>query len=219
MIMQQQIEQYSNIIFKHYDSLDSTMDEAKRLVRTDFIGTALTKKRSLVCISAEHQEKGRGQHGKAWASPKSAGLYFSLLSNRSISPVRDESSIDENHHAPAVRATQLCISVLESFLRKYCGLPAAQFSLKPLNDIYYEGAKLAGILIEKFTFNNEEYHVVGIGINLFKSTYALKESLVAAPKAEPISLEEIYGLEAATRLKSDFLNEISIAFLGSFFSD
>lgn len=212
----------AGIIFKHYASLDSTMDEARRLVRIDDTRNTLMGRRSLVCISAEQQEKGRGQHGKAWASPKSAGLYFSLLTNLKIALEKNSSNLSKNsaqESPPSVKAAELCIEVLESFLEKYSIAARKTLSLKPLNDIYYQGAKLAGILIEKFSLEEEEYTVVGIGINLFKSTYLLKESLLSSPRAEPISIEEIYGIEAANLLKENFLAEISLAFLNSFFTD
>lgn len=202
------------IIFKHYSDLDSTMNEAKRLIKE----SSEYKPGSIICISADFQSQGRGQHGKSWASPRGAGLYVSLVSDLKI-PAENSS----------ILATELCIRSLKEGLKRVSQqslkenkenkaiYPSPEFKLKPLNDIYVNNCKLAGILLERFFFKDTEYHTVGIGINLYKSSYQLKESSLDIPKAMPISLEEISSINATQDLVKSLLNDLSENFLKYFY--
>jgi BirA family biotin operon repressor/biotin-[acetyl-CoA-carboxylase] ligase len=202
------------IIFKHYQEVDSTMNEAKRLIKEN----SEYKSGSIICISADFQSQGRGQHGKSWASPCGAGLYLSLVSDLKI-PAENSS----------ILATELCIRSLEEGLKRVSqqslkeGTEKAvmerspEFKLKPLNDIYVNNCKLAGILLERFFFKDTEYHTVGIGINLYKSSYQLKESSLEIPKAMPISLEEITGINTTQSLAKSLLNDLSMNFAKYFY--
>ena len=202
------------ISFKHYLDVDSTMNEAKRLIKE----SSEYKSGSIICISADFQSQGRGQHGKSWASPRGAGLYVSLVSDLKI-PAENSS----------ILATELCIRSLEEGLKRVSQqslkestentamYPSPEFKLKPLNDIYVNNCKLAGILLERFFFKDTEYHTVGIGINLYKSSYQLKESSLEMPKAMPISLEEISSINATQDLAKSLLNDLSENFLKYFY--
>jgi BirA family biotin operon repressor/biotin-[acetyl-CoA-carboxylase] ligase len=202
------------ISFKHYLDLGSTMNEAKRLIKE----SSEYKSGSIICISADFQSQGRGQHGKSWASPRGAGLYLSLVSDLRI-PAENSS----------ILATELCIRSLEEGLKRVSQqslkestentaiYPSPEFKLKPLNDIYVNNCKLAGILLERFVFKDTEYHTVGIGINLYKSSYQLKESSLEIPKAMPISLEEITSINATQDLVKSLLNDLSENFLKYFY--
>jgi BirA family biotin operon repressor/biotin-[acetyl-CoA-carboxylase] ligase len=209
------------ISFKHYLDLDSTMNEAKRLIKE----SSEYKSGSVICISADFQSQGRGQHGKSWASPRGAGLYLSLVSDLRI-PAENSS----------ILATELCIRSLEEGLKKIkiqnlnnenskIGnheqssdfFQNCEFKLKPLNDIYVNNCKLAGILLERFFFKDTEYHTVGIGINLYKSSYQLKESSLEIPKAMPISLEEITSINTSQNLAKSLLNDLSMNFAKYFY--
>lgn len=202
------------IIFKHYSDLDSTMNEAKRLIKE----SSEYKSGSIICISADYQSQGRGQHGKSWASPREAGLYVSLVSDLKI-PAENSS----------ILATELCIRSLEEGLKRVSQQSlkesaekavievSPEFKLKPLNDIYVNNCKLAGILLERFVFKDTEYHTVGIGINLYKSSYQLKESSLEIPKAMPISLEEITSINITQNLAKSLLNDLSENFSKYFY--
>ncbi|MFZ4084537.1 MAG: biotin--[acetyl-CoA-carboxylase] ligase [Vampirovibrionia bacterium] len=202
------------IIFKHYSDLDSTMNEAKRLIKE----SSEYKSGSIICISADFQSQGRGQHGKSWASPCGAGLYLSLVSDLKI-PAENSS----------ILATEICIRSLEEGLKRVSQQSlkestekavmetSPEFKLKPLNDIYVNNCKLAGILLERFFFKDTEYHTVGIGINLYKSSYQLKESSLEIPKAMPISLEEITSINTSQNLAKSLLNDLSMNFAKYFY--
>ncbi len=190
------------------------MNEAKRLIKE----SSEYKSGSIICISADFQSQGRGQHGKSWASPRGAGLYVSLVSDLKI-PAENSS----------ILATELCIRSLKEGLKRVSQqslkenkenkaiYPSPEFKLKPLNDIYVNNCKLAGILLERFFFKDTEYHTVGIGINLYKSSYQLKESSLEMPKAVPISLEEITSINATQDLAKSLLNDLSDNFSKYFY--
>jgi BirA family biotin operon repressor/biotin-[acetyl-CoA-carboxylase] ligase len=190
------------------------MNEAKRLIKE----SSEYKSGSIICISADFQSQGRGQRGKSWASPRGAGLYLSLVSDLKI-PAENSS----------ILATEICIRSLEEGLKRVSQQslkegtekaiiePSPEFKLKPLNDIYVNNCKLAGILLERFFFKDTEYHTVGIGINLYKSSYQLKESSLEIPKAMPISLEEITSINTSQNLAKSLLNDLSENFLKYFY--
>ena len=190
------------------------MNEAKRLIKE----SSEYKSGSIICISADFQSQGRGQHSKSWASPRGAGLYVSLVSDLKI-PAENSS----------ILATELCIRSLEEGLKRVSQqslkeskdnkamYPSPEFKLKPLNDVYVNNCKLAGILLERFFFKDTEYHTVGIGINLYKSSYQLKESSLEMPKAMPISLEEITSINITQNLAKSLLHDLSENFSKYFY--
>lgn len=103
------------------------------------------------CIS-EHQSAGRGRRGRAWVSPFASHLYFSLY-------WRFDSGIDK------VSGLSLLVGIAVVNTLDQIGIHGA--SLKWPNDIYYQGKKLAGILIELNAQATEACHcVIGIGLNV-----------------------------------------------------
>lgn len=192
---------------KKYLSLDSTMNEAKRYVLSDF-NEELWDTEKPILFQAQTQTNGRGQYGKVWASPAGAGLYLSLLSSLRIP--------EENF--AAYEATQIVLDSLKRRLRECSYKDFNMFSIKPINDIYWNGKKLAGILIERFTHNEKNFNVVGIGLNLFKSAYKVKEGNVSAAKAEPVALEEICGKEKTELFAKKIIESLYSDFEKKYFS-
>ncbi len=122
----------------HFDTIDSTNTFARE--NADNLTTP-------VLITAYEQTKGRGRHGKSFFSPDS-GIYFSLL-------FEADPSFDLITPAAAVCTCKA--------LKEICGIDA---DIKWVNDIFYNGKKVCGILTERFISNNKTYTIVGIGINL-----------------------------------------------------
>ena len=56
----------------HYDELDSTQDEAKRLIQAGKIT-------DIGFVTADSQTNGRGTHGRKWSSPAKSGIYLSVI--------------------------------------------------------------------------------------------------------------------------------------------
>lgn len=164
-----------------YQILDSSQNEAKRLIDKGDLELP-------TCIITEEQSAGRGQYGKSWASPPRAGLYTTIIT---------ELQQGDPDAQEALRMTQ---GFAEQALNTLKQLYPADYYIKPINDIYYNDCKLAGILVEIY----KEHLLIGIGLNLKAMPRQIKESLVEAPKAPPISLEEISSKDFG---EEEFLNQ------------
>ncbi|MBT6843993.1 MAG: biotin--[acetyl-CoA-carboxylase] ligase [Candidatus Melainabacteria bacterium] len=151
----------------YYQLIDSTQNQAKKLID-------LREINEVVAIVAEEQSAGRGQYGKSWVSPKEAGLYVSIVvaSSTFASLMRDPIE------------TSLTTVVAEAMIVSLNEFHRADYYIKPVNDIYYDGCKLAGILVELY----KGFAIIGIGLNLRMLN---QETLVETPNAPPISLAEI----------------------------
>lgn len=103
------------------------------------------------CIS-ECQLAGRGRRGRTWISPFASHLYFSFY-------WRFDSGIDK------LSGLSLLVGIAAVNALDKIGLHGV--TLKWPNDLYYQGKKLAGILIELNAQATEACHtVIGIGINV-----------------------------------------------------
>jgi len=108
-------------------------------------------KNGQTCI-AEYQLAGRGRRGRTWVSPFASHLYFSYY-------WRFDAGIDK------LSGLSLLVGIATVNALEEIGIQGV--SLKWPNDIYYQGKKLAGILIELNAQANEACHtVIGIGINV-----------------------------------------------------
>src|SRR5687767_6561819 len=102
-------------------------------------------------IIAREQFAGKGRGARSWHSPANKGIYTTTLHSRA---------------AGAINVLPLEIAVmLATFLRETYAVDAR---IKWPNDILVEGKKLAGILIEARTHDEQVYALIGIGINIEK---------------------------------------------------
>lgn len=131
-----------------FDSLSSTNDEAARQAAE---GAA-----EGVCVVAAEQTAGRGRLQRDWASPKDAGLYFSII----LRPQLEQSVW------PLLTLTA-AVAVHDALLNA-C---AVETDIKWPNDILLNEKKLCGILAETVETSLGRAVVVGIGINLKKSSF------------------------------------------------
>lgn len=103
------------------------------------------------CV-AEYQTAGRGRRGRQWVSPFASHLYFSMY-------WRLDAGIE--------KASGLSLLVGIATVNALEKLGIQGIGLKWPNDIYYQGKKLAGILIELNAQASDVCHtVIGIGINV-----------------------------------------------------
>lgn len=110
----------------------------------------LPMSKALVMVS-EMQTQGRGRNGKVWSSPLARNLYFSMRIQFKAQALANLTSF-----SPA-----LGLYLVEYLQRK--NIPA---KIKWPNDIWVNGAKLAGILIETRAKSEHEVEmVIGIGLN------------------------------------------------------
>jgi BirA family biotin operon repressor/biotin-[acetyl-CoA-carboxylase] ligase len=104
-----------------------------------------------VCL-AEEQTAGRGRRGRTWVSPRGASLYLSL--GIGLAP---------GECASQVLPLGLGVAVAET-LRRY---GSEGIGLKWPNDLYADGAKLGGILVESHRAGHGPgILVAGLGLNL-----------------------------------------------------
>ncbi|MCQ2480316.1 MAG: biotin--[acetyl-CoA-carboxylase] ligase [Clostridia bacterium] len=100
-------------------------------------------------LTAKQQTNGRGRMGRKFYSPPS-GLYFSIL-------LKD---IKSNPTALTVMAA---VAVMKGIYDTF----GIKTQVKWVNDIFYEGKKICGILTEgAFQGNRLRYAVIGAGINV-----------------------------------------------------
>ncbi len=156
----------------YYDSIDSTNKESKRLIDSGKI-------KDIAVVVANYQTKGRGTHGRKWDSPNNAGIYLSVVH------LPKENKFFET----TTLYTLACgIACVES-INEICKIKP---SLKPVNDIYFDGKKLGGILVESKLHNSGISSLItGIGINVQKTKYDLDRDVI-----KPVSLEEILTSES-----------------------
>lgn len=145
----------------------STNDWAKERIRD---GRAATP----FLIGAERQTAGRGRGDHSWAVWEGS-LTFSLAARWSdFALTRRESAELSLRVADAVASTA----------REFA--PNAEIAVKPPNDVYAAGRKLAGILIES---PNAEFVVVGVGVNAGNRSDFAPEEL----RRRVVSLVELTG--------------------------
>ncbi|HEX7841272.1 MAG TPA: biotin--[acetyl-CoA-carboxylase] ligase, partial [Kofleriaceae bacterium] len=127
-------------------------------------------------VIARAQRAGRGRDGRAWASPRDAGLYLSAVIRPPL-PLVD------------VPPMTLAIGVGLCDAARAMG---AQAELKWPNDALVHGKKLAGVLVEAHSQGHRvDAVVVGIGVNLAFDPGA--GGLPPEVAAAAISLEQAAG--------------------------
>jgi BirA family biotin operon repressor/biotin-[acetyl-CoA-carboxylase] ligase len=103
-------------------------------------------------VFAEHQTAGRGQRGHRWESAPHLGLWFSVLLRPRI-PL-----------AESARLTTWAARAVANAIR---GEVALEPAIKPPNDVYLAGRKVAGVLVEtKAGLGDEFTAIAGLGVNL-----------------------------------------------------
>lgn len=104
-----------------------------------------------VCI-AEYQSAGRGRRGRQWISPFGSHIYMSMYWH-----------LEQGMSAAMGLSVVAALAVSDAIKKLY----NTEVELKWPNDIYYNGVKLAGILIDLEGQAMEPCHcVIGIGLNI-----------------------------------------------------
>lgn len=113
-------------------------------------------------IVADHQRQGRGSRGRQWQSPAGTDLYLSIVDR------------------PDVAATVLPVLTLAVGLAvadtidQFLGAPE-RVAIKWPNDVWVDGKKVSGILIEAVaTSAAVDGVVIGIGLNVNRTSWPLE---------------------------------------------
>lgn len=152
---------------QHYDTIDSTNDQAKRLIQ---------QQHSLpVLISATRQTGGRGRLGRTWQSP-AGGAWFSLAYQ--VPENADPSSAAAIPLAAAaaiwLAISDMAMAMGDSSLERVG--PSARLRIKWPNDLLIDGLKVAGILCERTVGaagHQPQTGIIGVGINVNNDPQAL----------------------------------------------
>lgn len=129
-----------------YDTLESSNRTAKTL--------ALEGAPHGTMVLAGQQTAGRGRLGRRFESPAGKGVYLSLVLRPSL-PMTEAQAVTVSAAVAVCRA-----------VKKLCGL---ELGIKWVNDLYYNGKKVCGILTEAVLDLESgmlDYAVLGLGFNV-----------------------------------------------------
>jgi BirA family biotin operon repressor/biotin-[acetyl-CoA-carboxylase] ligase len=159
---------------RHIASLDvhQTIESTNSLLLAKAAGPS---GRAQVCL-AEFQSAGRGRRGRRWLMPFGAGICLSVGWTFTETPRQ-------------LSALGLAIGV--AVLRALRRLKSAAVTLKWPNDIWFEGRKLGGILLElQAEAAGPAYVVVGVGMNYRLPVASRRE--IEATGTQVAELAELY---------------------------
>lgn len=145
-------------------------------------------------VLAGEQTAGRGRLGRSFASPSGKGIYMSLI-------LRPELQAADALAATGSAAVAVCRAV-----KRLCGL---DLDIKWVNDLYYRGKKVCGILTEASTnleSGQVEWLVVGIGLNLTTRAEDLGPELTAiASSLYPYGASPVSRVALAAAIAEELL--------------
>jgi len=125
---------------RHFQVTDSTNARARELVEAGAPhGTIVT---------AAEQTAGRGRQGRSWTAPAGKALLYSAM----LRP------LDERHLLLPLAVPLAVCGAAEELA------PGIECAIKWPNDVWVEGRKLAGVLIEAKP--QDGWAVIGVGLNL-----------------------------------------------------
>jgi len=154
---------------RHFRVTDSTNSRARELVEAGAPGGTV--------VTAREQTAGRGRQGRVWTAPEGKALLYSAI----LRP------LDERHLLLPL-SVPLAVCAAAEELR-----PGAECQVKWPNDVWLEGRKLSGILIEARP--QDGWAVIGVGLNL-----------TIAPEEFPADLRQpaisLFGPASGARGKS-----------------
>ena len=103
-------------------------------------------------VIAERQTTGRGQYGRRWESAPGKGLWLSVLLRPKIAV------------ADSARLTDFLARTIAETIQETVGVDA---TIKPPNDVYLDGRKVAGVLVEMCVETGGGYcAIAGLGLNV-----------------------------------------------------
>ncbi len=188
-------ERYVNSLkIWRFDELTSTNEAAKSALKGEGFQSCAT---SFPCVFlAERQVAGRGTNGRVWASWRGA-LTFSIAARwGDFNLTRRECAVLSIRVADAVAETT------REIMRRANVDVGARVAIKAPNDVYCDGRKMSGVLIES---PNPRDVVIGVGVNIFNRSSDAPDEL----RSSVVSLVEILREERVEKyeeLRRFFLN-------------
>ncbi|MGP1569854.1 MAG: biotin--[acetyl-CoA-carboxylase] ligase [Eubacteriales bacterium] len=148
---------YKNLSIVFFEEIDSTNEEAKRLIASSCAEPTI--------IVAGSQSKGKGRLGRKFFSPAESGIYMSIAFAPNI-PLSKNSLMT----TAAAVATCRAIESVSTICAK----------IKWVNDIFCAEKKIAGILTEgitKLETGELEWGIIGIGVNCFNPQFGFPDEI------------------------------------------
>jgi BirA family transcriptional regulator, biotin operon repressor / biotin---[acetyl-CoA-carboxylase] ligase len=134
----------------HLESVDSTNNYTHSLLQDQHIVAGTV-------ILADYQSHGKGQAGNQWFSEKGSNLLFSFLLKPTFLLAEKQFYLS------------MCVS---NGIVAYLNALIPGGAIKWPNDVYHNGKKLAGILIENTILGNRlNTAIVGVGININQKVF------------------------------------------------
>ena len=124
-----------------FKSVNSTNDEAIKLVRSDKLNQGL--------VLTDLQTNGRGTMGKKWTSDK-GNIFISIFFKVNLIKIKIENYLIIN------------AKIIQKILQEYT---KNIIKIKKPNDLLIAKKKVCGILQEVIEHKNKKYLITGIGIN------------------------------------------------------
>jgi BirA family biotin operon repressor/biotin-[acetyl-CoA-carboxylase] ligase len=149
----------------HFDELDSTQNEALRLldsqVQPPFI------------VTASKQTAGRGRQSRTWHMEPGRSLAMSLVVRLSVENLEGLSLV-------------VGLGILEA-------IPTIPLQLKWPNDLMLNNQKVGGVLVESRSQGSTADVVIGIGLNLFGQQEAAYAGLGTKVEAHVVA-QKVYSM-------------------------
>ncbi|MBQ4516385.1 MAG: biotin--[Clostridia bacterium] len=157
-----------------FDEVTSTNTLAKELLKSELDGAMLL---------SEKQTAGRGRMGRSFFSPDGSGIYMSIGLKPKIA---------------AEKSVLITVAAAVAVSRALDLMFGVDTEIKWVNDIYYKGKKVCGILTEA-VFENESGKIlnavlgIGINVNMPKGGFPedIKDKAGAISSADHISRNRI----------------------------
>lgn len=172
----------TDIKIETVDIIDSTNDEMKR--------RAEKGESEISLLIAEEQIKGRGTKGRSFFSPGGTGIYMSFLLRPAYTP-----------QECTLLTTMAAVSSAKAVER----VTGIKLQIKWVNDLYYGGKKVGGILTQSHLSKDckdVEWAIVGIGINISEPEDGFPEELKGIATA--LGKKDV---QIKNRLISEIVNE------------
>jgi len=142
--------EYKNIKILVFDSIDSTNNEAKRLISAG--------ENSVFAVISESQTAGRGRQNRSFYSPGETGIYMTVVLKPDL---------------PVGKAVKITVAAAVAVCETIEKLTDKKPEIKWVNDIFVGGKKVCGILTEAVPHSNggNPSVVTGIGINVSTESF------------------------------------------------
>ena len=139
----------SKLHIRHLDSIDSTNDYIKELIKEGKINAPYV-------VYADYQNQGRGMRGNSWESANGQNLLCSIYMEKSLQ--------SDNLILRCGAIALAIVSALSDF--------GIESRIKWPNDVVVGKDKICGILIENALMGEQvKYSIVGIGLNVNQTEF------------------------------------------------